>query len=194
MHANWVMHRDLKLPNLLYSNDGVLKVADFGLARYFGSESRPMTPRVVTLWYRPPELLFGSQVYTESLDMWAVGCIIGELLLQQPLLPGKNEFDQIHRICNLLGTPNEHTWPGMSKLPQASLKLPHQPYNNLGQRLSHVSPNGLDLLNRLLAYDPTRRMTATEALAHPYFTESPLPAAQELMPTFPNSQVPKTPL
>lgn len=110
MHSNWIIHRDLKLPNLLYSNSGLLKVADFGLARTFGEPTRPLTPHVVTLWYRPPELLFGSKIYTKALDMWAVGCIMGELLIQKPLLPGKNELDQVHRICNLLGSPTNSIW------------------------------------------------------------------------------------
>jgi cell division cycle 2-like protein len=118
MHAHWYIHRDLKTSNLLYQN-GVLCVCDFGLARKYGSPIAPYTFEVVTLWYRAPELLFGSRVYSTPLDMWSVGCIFAEMLTAQPLLPGEGELDQIAKTLRLLGAPSEETWPGVTALPDA---------------------------------------------------------------------------
>ena len=94
LHNNWILHRDLKPSNLLISSEGVLKVADFGLARLYGSPLKPHTPNVVTLWYRAPELLLGTKEYSTGVDMWSCGCIFGELLLMDPLFPGNSEMDQ----------------------------------------------------------------------------------------------------
>ncbi|KAJ1372541.1 Cdc2- kinase [Parelaphostrongylus tenuis] len=105
MHSHYVLHRDLKVSNLLLTSHGILKVADFGLARVFGEPDMSMTPRVITLWYRCPELLFGSKTQTTGIDQWAAGCILGELLLHRPLLPGKSDVEQIDKIISLLGTP-----------------------------------------------------------------------------------------
>merc|ERR1719178_392622 len=91
LHRSWIIHRDLKLSNLLFNNNGQLKLCDFGLAREFGEPKRDLTPRVVTLWYRPPELLMGVTSYSTSVDDWGIGCIFGELFINQPLLPGKTE-------------------------------------------------------------------------------------------------------
>jgi len=127
-HQRFIIHRDLKLSNLLLTSKGILKIADFGLARLYGLPHRSMTPRVVTLWYRAPEVLFGSSNYTIAIDMWAVGCIFGELLNHAPLLPGKVELAQIELINDLLGTPNEQIWPGFNQLRFAqSIVLPRQP-------------------------------------------------------------------
>jgi cell division cycle 2-like protein len=106
MHSRWVFHRDLKTSNLLYGNDGVLKICDFGLARKFASPLRPYTNLVVTLWYRAPELLLGTDVYSSAIDMWSVGCIMAELILREPLLMGKGELDQIDKILRVFGNPS----------------------------------------------------------------------------------------
>ncbi|KAL6043380.1 Cyclin-dependent kinase 10 [Balamuthia mandrillaris] len=186
MHDNFFIHRDLKLSNLLFSNRGELKLCDYGLARIFGEPIQPMTPKVVTLWYRAPELLLGDTTYTVAVDMWAVGCIFGELLLNEPFLPGKTELEQIQCIFDLLGTANDKIWPGFSKLPHVKkISLPNQPYNNLERKFKFVSREGIDLLNKLLTYNPTKRLTAHEALNHPYFSSSPLPKAPDMMPSFP---------
>ena len=103
LHENYVIHRDLKMSNLLLTNAGIVKIADFGMARAFGLPSRPMSPRVVTLWYRPPELLLGAETYTTAVDCWAIGCIMGELLNHAPLLPGRTEVNQLELIIRLLG-------------------------------------------------------------------------------------------
>lgn len=111
MHNHFIVHRDLKVSNLLMTDYGCVKIADFGLARKFSIPNGQMTPRVVTLWYRAPELLFGSKYQTTAIDIWSAACILGELLLHKPLLPGRTELNQIDLIVNLLGTPNESIWP-----------------------------------------------------------------------------------
>ena len=147
-----------------------------GLARIFTNPLSEYTPKVVTLWYRAPELLLGSPIYHSSVDIWAIGCIMGELLLSTPLLPGKNELHQMELICNLLGTPNTKIWPNFSNLPGVeTMNLPNYPYNNLNQKFPNLSEHGINLLSRLLTYDPSKRITAAKALEHPYFKESPLP-------------------
>ncbi|CAO1598452.1 hypothetical protein XANCAGTX0491_002218 [Xanthoria calcicola] len=119
LHGNWILHRDLKTSNILMNNRGQIKIADFGMARYYGDPPPKLTQLVVTLWYRGPELLLGADKYGAEVDMWSVGCIFGELLLKEPLLQGKNE------IFELCGIPTEETWPGFKRLPNArSLRLP----------------------------------------------------------------------
>ncbi|KAF2070910.1 hypothetical protein CYY_007776 [Polysphondylium violaceum] len=124
LHSHYIIHRDLKCSNLLYSDSGYLKLADFGLARKFGYPIDNITPKVVTLWYRAPELLLGAEKYSSSVDIWSIGCIFGELLLGYPLASAKNEIDQIRQIFDLLGDPNEIIWPGFSSLPN-SKKIIH---------------------------------------------------------------------
>jgi cell division cycle 2-like protein len=99
LHDNWILHRDLKTSNLLMNNRGQLKIADFGMARYYGNPPPKLTQLVVTLWYRAPELLLGAEVYGPEIDMWSVGCIFGELLTKEPLLQGKNEVGQLSKVC-----------------------------------------------------------------------------------------------
>jgi len=185
LHENWIIHRDLKLSNLLFDNQGQLKLADFGLARKYGFPIKPYTPRVVTLWYRAPELLLGAETYTTSLDVWAVGCIFGELLLNVPIFRGMNEIDQLNQMVNLLGSPNDKIWPNFSSLPHSKKISLNQPYSNLRHRFKNLTNEGFDLLNRMLAYDPKRRITCKEALNHPYFNERPLPKIPEMMRSFP---------
>ncbi|XP_030367907.1 cyclin-dependent kinase 10 isoform X3 [Strigops habroptila] len=203
LHENYVIHRDLKVSNLLMTDKGCVKIADFGLARTYGMPPKPMTPKVVTLWYRAPELLLGMATQTTSIDMWAAGCILAELLAHKPLLPGTSEIHQIDLIVQLLGTPNENIWPGFSKLPLVSqYTLRKQPYNNLKHKFPWLSEAGQRLLNFLFMYDPKkrargsqvstftsphpRRGTAKDCLDSSYFKEKPLPCEPELMPTFPH--------
>mmetsp|Transcript_20555 Transcript_20555/g.39651 ORF Transcript_20555/g.39651 Transcript_20555/m.39651 type:complete len:205 (+) Transcript_20555:507-1121(+) len=170
---------------------GQLKIADFGLARIFGNPLKSYTPRVVTLWYRAPELLLGAKKYHTAVDMWATGCMFGELLQNDPLLPGKTELEQIEMIFKLLGTPTESIWPGLRDLDLQpySEKIPHYPYYDLDNMLANrTTKKGLELLSMMLTYDPCKRITAEKALAHPYFTESPKAITYELMPSFPSKK------
>jgi len=192
LHEHCVTHRDLKLSNLLLNNRGRLKLCDFGLARFFKPHSLgPYTPRVVTLWYRAPELLLGAVDYSCAVDMWALGCILGELLLNEPLFPGKTEIQMLELVSRRIGSPNQRIWPGLAHLPHSQLlKLPTQPYNQLKSQFPHLAPEGLDLLNALLTYDPNKRITASEALRHPYWKCPPLPKPQAAMPTHPTAHDP----
>jgi len=186
LHQNFIVHRDLKVSNLLMTDTGCVKIADFGLARKYGLPVKAMTPKVVTLWYRAPELLLQSKTQTTAIDMWAAGCILGELLSHKPLLPGKSEIHELDLIIELLGTPNDSIWPGFSSLPLLeNFTLRQQPYNSLKHRFSWLSAAGLRLLNSLFMYDPRKRATADDALLSSYFKEAPFPSAPELMPSFP---------
>ncbi|PNF18039.1 Cyclin-dependent kinase 7 [Cryptotermes secundus] len=111
LHINWILHRDLKPNNLLVNCNGVLKIGDFGLAKFYGSPNRIYTHQVVTRWYRAPELLFGARMYGTGIDMWAIGCILAELLLRVPFFPGDSDLDQLTRIFQVLGTPTDEMWP-----------------------------------------------------------------------------------
>lgn len=185
LHINFVIHRDLKLSNLLLTNRGVLKLADFGLAREFVDPPAPMTTNVVTLWYRAPELLLGAKVYTAAVDNWSAGCIFGELLLHKPLIPGKSEENQLHLMCVLLGTPSIRIWPELQSLPlYGRYVLPSCDYNDLNVKFPSAPDSCLDLLNKLLTFNPRRRFTSGAALLHRHFTDEPLPQEPSQMPTW----------
>ncbi|XP_065891024.1 cyclin-dependent kinase 10-like [Dysidea avara] len=187
LHQHFIVHRDLKVSNLLLTDKGCVKIADFGLARHYGIPAKPLTPTVVTLWYRAPEVLFGIREYSVAIDLWSTGCIFGELLNHKPLMPGKSESNQIELIVNLLGTPNDRIWPGFSKLPVAKdITLQNQPYNNLKHKFYWLSDTGIHLLNGLLTYNPKERISASKARKSSYFKEKPLPVEPEMMPTFPH--------
>jgi cyclin-dependent kinase 12/13 len=191
-HAQKVLHRDIKGSNLLISNDGQLKLADFGLARPFDTDQqRPYTNRVITLWYRPPELLLGATMYGPAIDMWSAGCIFAELLLRKPILPGKNEFEQIDLIFKLLGTPDEAAWPKCSKLQYYDMILSqngHRKYQSrFDEKFGQLDPLAKDLLRKLLMMDPDKRITADDALDHEYFWSDPAPATPDQLPKYPPS-------
>ena len=171
-HECWVLHRDLKPNNLLIAPDGALKLADFGLARVFGSLNRKWTHQVFARWYRAPELLLGSKTYGPGVDMWAVGCIFAELMLRKPYLPGNSDIDQLGKIYAALGTPTEETWPGHTTLPDY-IEFTAQTAPNPRQLFVTAPMEALDLLQALLAFDPSRRVGARDALRHPYFSSNP---------------------
>jgi cell division cycle 2-like protein len=194
MHENWILHRDLKTSNLLMDNYGCLKIADFGLARSFGEPLKALTPGVVTLWYRAPELLIGGDryCYSTAVDVWSVGCIFGEFLRNQILIQGTSEMEQIKKIFTLLGTPDDSAWPGWRKLSGArNVQFPSQKYHILNQKFSEteLTPNGTALMLKLLRFDPERRVSARTAISHAYFTtEKPRPKEESAMPTFKPTQ------
>ncbi|XP_058791461.1 cyclin-dependent kinase 11B-like isoform X2 [Phymastichus coffea] len=187
LHDNWILHRDLKTSNLLLSHKGILKVGDFGLAREYGSPLKYYTSMVVTLWYRAPELLLGSKQYSTPIDMWSVGCIFAELVKMEAYFPGKSDIDLINMIYRELGTPTDKIWPGYSKLPLVKkINFAQHPVNNIKSRFRlQLSDLGMELLNKLLTYDPMKRITAEAALEHGYFKESPQPIDPALFPTYP---------
>ena len=179
-HKNWVLHRDLKPGNLLIGANGQIKLADFGLARSFGSPGRKFTGQVVTRWYRAPELLFGAKFYGAAVDLWSIGCIFAEMLMRAPFLPGTSDIDQLSRIFTALGTPNSTVWPGIDALPDyVAFNGSATPATPLSDHFRAASPAAIALLSRLLTFCPSRRPTAEEALASTYFSEAPLPASED---------------
>ncbi|XP_010428415.1 PREDICTED: probable serine/threonine-protein kinase At1g54610 isoform X2 [Camelina sativa] len=190
-HSRGVMHRDIKGSNLLLSNEGILKVADFGLANFSnssGHKKKPLTSRVVTLWYRPPELLLGATDYGASVDMWSVGCVFAELLLGKPILRGRTEVEQLHKIFKLCGSPPEDYWK-KSKLPHAMLFKPQQNYDScLRETLKDLSETEINLIETLLSIDPHKRGTASSALVSQYFTTKPFACYPSSLPIYPPSK------
>jgi len=170
-HEHRILHRDLKPQNLLISSTGTLKLADFGLARGFGIPVRTYTHEVVTLWYRPPDVLMGSTKYSTHIDMWGIGCIFAEMCTGRPLFCGASESDQLVRIFKVLGTPTPDDWPEIVKLPQYKENMPKYKPKKLKNVVPRLDKNGLELLERLLQHDPSKRIPAAEALKHPFFTE-----------------------
>jgi len=187
LHDQWILHRDLKTSNLLLTNGGILKVCDFNLARHFGEPYRPYTRNVITMWYRAPEILMGIKRYGPGVDMWSCGCVFAELFLRKPLFEGKAELHQLMLIFELTGVPNEESWPGFDRLPnrrsmQFKESLPR--WTIIFPAEGDLSDLGLEMLQMLLKCNPDRRLSANEALEHPYFWERPEPLTPAMMPTF----------
>eukprot|EP00882_Tetradesmus_deserticola_P033893 GHRQ01038751.1.p1 GENE.GHRQ01038751.1~~GHRQ01038751.1.p1 ORF type:complete len:350 (+),score=162.66 GHRQ01038751.1:859-1908(+) len=192
-HKNGILHRDLKASNLLIDRSGTLKIADFGLARnYANDHNGKLTNRVITLWYRPPELLLGAERYGPEVDVWSVGCIFAELLAKKPLFPGNNESQQLECIFKLMGAPSEQNWPGVSSLEffanvkASSYRKGPENFDEWCKR--HKLPaEAVELLKGMLALDPKKRISATDAVLHPYFFGcQPLPCEPRDLPTLPD--------
>uniref|UniRef100_A0A8C9GD90 Cyclin-dependent kinase 14 n=1 Tax=Pavo cristatus TaxID=9049 RepID=A0A8C9GD90_PAVCR len=173
IHQRYILHRDLKPQNLLISDTGELKLADFGLARAKSVPSHTYSNEVVTLWYRPPDVLLGSTEYSTCLDMWGVGCIFVEMIQGVAAFPGMKDIqDQLERIFLVLGTPNEDTWPGVHSLPHFKPDCFSEKPSCLCFRLSYVN-HAEDLASKLLQCFPKNRLSAQAALSHEYFSDLP---------------------
>ena len=208
LHQNWIIHRDLKTNNLLYGNNGVLKICDFGMARKYGSPIRSYTPLqwVLTLGFRPPEGLLGCAKYDETIDIWGVGCIFAELLLNEPLfIPTSSpaEVEMLRLIFQLIGTPTKESWPQFTNLlrgdpfvsrtgnSRAGLNIEtfHIVKNSSPPTLpvrfkSLLSDTGIQLLSSFLVANPVDRINAVDAFNSSYFEEEPLPCSPCDMPVF----------
>lgn len=193
-HRKWVVHRDMKPNNLLIAADGQLKLADFGLARTFGSPDRRLTHQVFARWYRAPELLYGAKQYGSGVDVWAAGCIFAELLLRRPFMQGTSDIDQLGKIFAAFGTPKPSQWADMVYLPDY-VEYQYVPAPPLRTLFPMASDDALDLLAKMFTYDPKARITAQQALEHRYFASVPAPTKPSLLPRPPpkgDSQTHKT--
>lgn len=206
LHSCHILHRDLKPANILITSSGVVKIGDLGLARLIYQPLQPLFAGdkvVVTIWYRAPELLLGAKHYNKAIDCWAVGCVMAELASLKPIFKGEEakldskknvpfQRDQLLKIFEVVGTPDEQDWPGLADMPeyQSMKRLDH-----FSNRLSDWcqsrirSQLGYDLLRQLFAYDPDNRLTAREALQHKWFQEDPKPTWNAFQ-TVPGHQIP----
>ncbi|EFJ45742.1 hypothetical protein VOLCADRAFT_31465, partial [Volvox carteri f. nagariensis] len=185
-HEQGVLHRDVKPNNLLLGDQGQLILADFGLARYLpleaaGEEDGDDDDDDDDGWYRPPELLYGCRTYGTCIDVWAAGCVFAEMMLRRVWFKGNSDVEQLRLIFEVLGTPSEATWPGVTSLPNYLKFTPMAP-KDLATIFPDATPDALDLLRQLTCLCPRERPTARQALAHPYFTADPPPAPAGELP------------
>ncbi|CAK4078763.1 unnamed protein product [Aphanomyces euteiches] len=177
-HRRGVLHRNLKPKHLLIDADNpenldnaVLRISDFALVRATGIPRRTYTMEVVTLWYRPPEILMGVRAYSPAVDIWSIGCIFAEMAQGKPLFTGISEIDQLFQIFSKLSTPTPETWPEFTQLPNYRFEFPNWKPRPLNRLFPNISDLGLDLMSKLLTYNPDERISAENALRHPYFAE-----------------------
>ncbi|KAL1533893.1 [pyruvate dehydrogenase (acetyl-transferring)] kinase [Salvia divinorum] len=188
-HSRGILHRDIKGANILVDSNGVLKIGDFGLATILNPRKKgQLTSCVVTLWYRAPELMLGATDYGAAIDLWSVGCILAELFTGRPIMPGRTEVEQTHKIFKLCGSPTEAFWK-KTKLPLASSFRSQRVYKrNISQTFKDFPSSALALLEVLLSIDPQERGTASSALKSGFFTSMPLPREPSKMARYPSSK------
>ncbi|XP_019431399.1 PREDICTED: probable serine/threonine-protein kinase At1g54610 [Lupinus angustifolius] len=185
-HSRGVLHRDIKGSNLLIDNNGILKIADWGLATFFDSHhSVQMTSRVVTLWYRPPELLLGVSHYGVAVDLWSTGCILGELYSGRPILPGKTEVEQLHKIFKLCGSPSEDYWFKLRLRHSTAFRPPHHYRRCVAETFKECPSVAVKLIETLLSVEPVHRGTAATALKSEFFSSEPLACDPSTLPKYP---------
>lgn len=180
-HSRRIIHRDLKLQNILVNKkDNIIKLADFGLARNMSLPLRCYTKEVVTLWYRAPEILLGSDIYGPAVDVWSLGCIFFEMRTKLALFNGDSEIDQLFKIFQILGTPTQAHWTNISKLPHYQAQFPTWSSSDLKELIlaaTKIKSTGdnideaADLLSKILIYDPFKRISAQDAMRHAYFDD-----------------------
>ncbi|KAJ2500241.1 negative regulator of the PHO system, partial [Coemansia sp. RSA 2049] len=180
-HDMRVLHRDLKPQNLLINSRNQLKLGDFGLARAVGIPVNTFSNEVVTLWYRAPDVLLGSRNYSNTIDIWSAGCIMAEMYTGRPLFAGSSNDDQLLKIFRIMGTPSEATWPGVSRMQNWKNSFPPYPPQRLEQHLPQMEPLAVDLLKKLLVYDPNLRWEAAQCLTHQYFHDLWQPPPQHAL-------------
>lgn len=204
LHAHRILHRDIKTSNLLIDGQGFVKICDFGLGRQY-REGKVLTPKVITLMYRAPELHLGVQDYTHAVDVWSMGCVMAELFLRQPLFVASRDDQLLLAICDVIGMPTDATFPGVYKLTRAREALRAMGRWNSSNKLAEVfassscpeartlPPSGLELLQKIFSWCPLNRPSAAEVLRHPFFFEAPLPCdPSELMRPMPEVATPST--
>lgn len=186
LHRRGVLHRDIKAANILVSNTGQLKIADFGLARFYAKRGKlDYTNRVITIWYRSPELLLGETQYGAAVDIWSAACVLVEIFTRHAIFPGDGgEINQLDKIYNVLGTPTVEEWPSITDMQWFELLRPtERKASTFAEKYKdRVTPAAFDLLSAMFLYDPSARPSASDVLEHPYFTtEQPAPKRAEAL-------------
>ena len=183
MHGKSILHRDIKASNILVTDTGMVKLGDFGLARYFNKKKQEhYTNRIITMWYRPPELLLGETAYGPMVDIWSSAVVFLQALVNEDIFPGRTEMDQLERIYDVLGTPTVSEWPNIQNLPWFKLLIPGSKKKDRFKDLfeNRLTPQAIDLCKKMFQFDPAKRPNAAEILKYPFFTEeAPEPLSPE---------------
>ncbi|ORZ38406.1 mitogen-activated protein kinase [Catenaria anguillulae PL171] len=194
LHSAKILHRDLKPSNLLLNSNCDLKVCDFGLARIMNIDHETnnpgfMTEYVATRWYRAPEIMLTFKEYTQAIDVWSVGCILAEMLSGKPLFPGRDYHHQLSLILDMLGTPSLEDFNAIkSRRARDYIRsLPFKKKRSFAQEFPRANPNAVDLLEKMLTFNPTKRITVDEALSHPYLEPYHDPEDEPIAPPIPES-------
>ncbi len=177
LHKKKIIHRDLKPQNLLINSENKIKICDFGLARGYGVPVKTYTNEVVTLWYRPPDILLGNKIYDISCDIWSAGCIFAEMLLGHPLFSGKNESEQCEQIFHLIGTPDEDTFNWLKESPEWNTGINGDGFTKVTRKNFLTTFNqvddqfAIDILDKILVFDPEQRISTDDLLKHQFFQD-----------------------